>query len=325
MTLLVALLVACGGGGGGSALAPAPSNSPAEPSPHPTATPSPGPSPTGSPSPTPKPTNSPTPAPTPSPTPSPSPSPSPGATATPSALTWLAAGTGTVNGVDNTFVNSDPSYDHQHNPKAYDGDMEPGDPGAQPQGGGHGPVGNTIDGISCDVTMSNNYHVHAFVGLYYDGAEIAIPDGVGIAEPMGDMTDPSSGYPNEELYASMCFYHVHTHDASGMVHIEDPNPNNLSINESMYNVSALFDIWGLAVNSSQFGPYQGFVTVYTSGQFSRANDCDPYCETGANTYTLWTGDPTAIPLYSHEVIWYEVGTGNPKPQDLPGINFATAK
>lgn len=236
----------------------------------------------------------------------------------------MIAGEGKVNGADSQFKTSNNDFDNRHGD--YDGDLMPGDPGALPQGGGQGPVGNTVDNISCDTAMSNNYHVHAFVGLFVNGQEIAISDAIGIVRAGGDVTDPYTGWPNQEIYGD-CFYHVHTHDASGMVHLEDPDTQGVPTTGSMFDAGNMFDIWGLQVNAGQFGPFSGPVTVYTSGQFSRDHQCtsNGVCEVGSNMYTLWTGDPAKVPMYSHEVIWYEVGTGNPDVTHLPGVSFATVQ
>jgi len=115
-----------------------------------------------------------------------------------------------------------------------------------------------------------------------------------------------------------------------MVHLEDPNPTGATINESLFTTGNMFDIWGLQVNAMQFGPFSGPMTIYTSGQFSRAYQCvnngsTSICEVGSNMYSLYTGDPMSIPVYSHEVIWFEIGTGNPDAAHLPGVSFATSK
>lgn len=301
----VSLLAACGGGGGTTPPVPGPSSNPGASSP-----PSSSPSPTASPTATPTPMNT--------ATPTPAASSSPGPTPSPSALSWANAGMGRINGLDGQFkpgANGDKDTD--------DGDMMPGAPGALPQGGGQGPVGNTIDGISCDPSMSNNYHVHAFIGLYVNGQEIAIPDAVGVVGATGDKTD-SNGWPNQEIYGT-CFYHMHTHDASGMIHMEDPDPSGAPVTASLFTVGNFFDIWGLQVNATQFGPFAGPVTVYTSGQFPRTgcSNAPGSCDVGSNSYTLWTGNPLSIPLYMHEVVWFEVGSGNPDAAHLPGVHFAT--
>ena len=50
-----------------------------------------------------------------------------------------------------------------------------------------------------------------------------------------------------------------------------------------------------------------------------------YCDVGSNSYTQWTGGQAQIPIYSHEVIWYEIGSGNSDAAHLPGINFDIAQ
>ncbi len=241
---------------------------------------------------------------------------------TPFAYTWRTAGQGKINGLDNSFRTSNNDADNKPASGQYDGDLMPADPGAKPGGGGQGPTGNKVDNISCDPTMSNNYHIHAFVGIYATGKELALPDAVGIVRAAGDQYDKYSGWSNEEIYGE-CFYHVHVHDASGLVHMEDPNPTHAPITKSLFTLGNLFDIWGVKVNSTQFGPYHGTVTVYTSGN-SATVPCSTVvsCEIGASQYKLWTSDPHTMPLYSHEAIWIEIGTGNPNSAHLPGVYFA---
>jgi hypothetical protein len=183
--------------------------------------------------------------------------------------------------------------------------------GDTPQGG-HGPVGQPIDQAGCDVSMSNNYHIHVFVGLYVNGSEYALPTGVGAADPKSPA--------NNTQYATQCWYYTHTHDETGVIHIEDPNLGTLDSppTDSHYTIKTFFDVWGITVNSFQFGQFQGPVEVFTSGQQYRGGG-------GSNSYiaesTLqpWYGDPNAIPLYSHEVIWFLVGPTY--PSQLPGVHY----
>jgi hypothetical protein len=242
---------------------------------------------------------------------------------TPFAYSWRIAGEGKINGVENKFkaTNTDVDTKPTASPPTYDGDLKSTDPGARVGGGGQGPAGNTIDGIPCQTTMPNTYHVHAFVGMYVNGVEYALPDAIGMDHALGDQYDKYSGWYNQEIYA-ICFYYVHTHDASGMVHLE--SPTSAPITKSLFTLGNLFDIWGVKVTSSQFGPYFGTVVAYTSGN-SAVVPCysTVTCEVGANQYKLWSGTVSSIPLYSHEVIWIEVGSGNPTAAHLPGISFAT--
>lgn len=242
----------------------------------------------------------------------------------PSAYSWRTAGVGRVNGTDNAFktTNNDADTKPTASPPTYDGDLKSTDPGARTGGGGQGPTGSAIDGITCDTSMPNTYHVHAFVGIYVNGRELALPDAVGIYHASADQTDPYSGWPNQTDYGT-CFYHIHTHDPSGLVHMEAYN--SVPITQSLFRLGELLDIWGVKVTTGQFGPYFGTVTVYTSGNSAKV-PCNPAsaatCEIGASQYKLWSGDPHTMPLYSHEAIWIEVGSGNPAPSHLPGVYFA---
>jgi hypothetical protein len=317
----LSVLAACGGGGG-SSTPPVPSTNPA-PSGNPSGSPSP--SPTGSSSPTATPTATPTAAPTLTPTPSPTqtPTPSPGPSATPNSTLTVNVGAGQINGTDGQILSSAPNT---HN-NTGEGNLEPGDPGALPQGGGQGPA---IDNIPTATTMPNNYHVHAFLGLYVNGQEIAIPDGVGMVNPFGDFNSDNpctQGLNNFECYADL-FYYMHTHDASGVIHMEAPSPTcgvasgfATPCNMSQFTLGNFLDIWGISSSPMNFGPFAGPVTVYTSPLQYAPCPSSGNCYTGSNLYSLYTGDPRNIPLFSHTVVWILVGSGNPAGSSLPNIQW----
>lgn len=179
------------------------------------------------------------------------------------------------------------------------------------------PLGNTnqfmgqpIDGIACAPTMSNNYHVHVYMGLYVNGVPYSLAPTVGMYKPQ---PHPKNNF---WVYAT-CYYDVHIHDQSGYVHVESPDPTGAKITQSIFTTQQLFDEWGITVNSTQFGQFQGPVQVFTNGQSYHGGK-------GGGTqyrssYTQYLGDPSQIPLYSHEVIIYEVGPIY--PTILPNIIF----
>jgi hypothetical protein len=172
--------------------------------------------------------------------------------------------------------------------------------------------GQPIDGVACAPTMSNVYHIHVFVGVYVNGVHYATPTTVGMYKPQ---PHPKNGFTE---YAN-CYYDVHLHDSSGIVHVESPDPLNVPITGSIFTTQQLFDEWGITVNSTQFGQFTGPLQVYTSGQ---VYDGGPHNGTVyRSSYTLWTGDPNQIPLYSHEAIFFEVGPTYPTV--LPNIVFYT--
>ncbi len=265
-----------------------------------TATPTAPPTATPTAPPTATPTAIPTQRPTPTPTVAPTPTPTPNGVPSDNHKT-LGTSPGYINAFGVFVPPSVNGADNQWNP--IDGDTP---------SGGHGPIGNTIDGIPCEVEMSNNYHIHIFVGLYVNGTEIALPRGVGAVEPQ------PAGQPNYPT-ATTCFYFLHTHDASGVVHVEDMNNNIVEFppNTSKFTLGNLFDIWGITVNQNQFGPFAGSVRVFTSGQLYRHSSKSSTVP--ESTLTRWNADPNTIPLWSHEVIWFLVGPTY--PTSLPSVEF----
>jgi hypothetical protein len=191
--------------------------------------------------------------------------------------------------------------------------------------GGQGSAFNSD--LECQPTMSNNYHIHVFLGIYVNGQEIILPRGIGIIEP----EDPGEAQPPSEiLYATDCFYYTHTHDSTGVIHVEDPNPNGTLITQPIHTLGDFFTVWGITVNSYQFGEFTGPMAVFTSGQQYRGGgECSGVVPPAGTTIgdgttpesdlTLWTGNPNSIPLYSHEVIWIYLGSGN--PTSLPNLDF----
>ena len=204
---------------------------------------------------------------------------------------------------------------------------EPGD-GNYPAGG-QGPLNSTFGpaNIPCLAAMypgppqgPPGVHVHAFVGIFFGGKEIALPDGIGIADPSAD--GMFNGIPNwtQYAYGPSCFYQMHTHDASGTIHIESYTAPPGGYKGTLYTLGDFIGLWGVPFSSTQLGPFSGNITAYTSGQIARGGP-------GTNglikstLYTQWMGDPSTIPLYSHEVIWLVIGNGNPTGTALPNVSF----
>lgn len=177
--------------------------------------------------------------------------------------------------------------------------------GDAPSGGN----GQTVDGIPCTPTMAEaNYHIHVFVGIVANGKMVALPDGMGMKNPGADSGGVTS--------TATCFYYLHTHDAAGIVHIEDPS--TASRTTALHTFGQFLDIWGQPFSSSGLGPFSGSVKIYTSGAQYRGQGP----QTVANsTYALYGGDPRAMKLYAHEVIWIEIGPAFVSPQALPSVNF----
>jgi len=203
----------------------------------------------------------------------------------------------------------------------------PGQTGATAMGGGQG---SPVDGVQCAGTMSGNYHVHFFLGVFYNGQQVAVPAGVGMVNPEPP-TDTVNGVPNQSWVAN-CYYDVHVHDNSGMVHVESTNngdncgqavggPTPPPCNYSIFNFQQFLDEWGISVSSTNLGPLTGPVQVYT-----QANPPAPYCTdpctVNASTLSFYAAGANglgAIPIYSHTVIWIVIGT--PPSSGLPNVFF----
>ncbi len=217
-------------------------------------------------------------------TPPPTPTPSPSATSTPLPASFTIGG-GEIFGKDDTFSPAD-------------GDSATG---AQ---------GQTVDGMPCASTMPNTYHVHAFLGLIINGTQYALPDGMGMYKPGGDIT--YAGFPNWTEYAT-CYYYIHTHDASGVVHIE--SPQNVSPGTSLYTLQNIFDIWGQPISSTRIGPFAGTVTAYVA-QVAVGD-----ARIVSANYITYSGNPATIPIKSHTTIWLQIGPKVYTPAQLPVLNY----
>lgn len=82
-----------------------------------------------------------------------------------------------------------------------------------------------VDGVRCDPTEFVDYHIHAHLDIFIDGQPYAIPAGVGIK-------------PNE------CLFWLHTHNTSGVIHIEAPANKDFTLGQ-------LFSVWGQTFSNTQ--------------------------------------------------------------------------
>jgi hypothetical protein len=132
--------------------------------------------------------------------------------------------------------------------------------------------GATVDGVACQSNEQVAYHIHQHLAIFINGAERTIPAGIGI--PGGK---PVHGY----VASGKCFYWIHTHDTSGVIHVESPTQNN-------YHLGQFFDLWGWPLTTSQVGRGTGKVTTFVNGK-------------------RFASDPRSITLTPHEVIQIDVG------------------
>ncbi len=125
-----------------------------------------------------------------------------------------------------------------------------------------------IDGIRCDFAEASSYHVHAHLAIIVEGKSVAGPPA-------------NTGIHFEHL----CLYWLHTHDTSGIIHIEAPH----RISPTLGN---FFDIWGQPLSRQRIADHPVGVSqalrVYVGP-------------------TVYSVNPRTIPLYEHTKVTLEIG------------------
>lgn len=181
-----------------------------------------------------------------------------------------------------------------------------------------GGSGQTVDNVPCLYgNMGTGYHVHAFVGLYVNGAWDAIPQAIGMKNPVEPI---QSGQPNDtdEVLTAQCFYKLHTHDYSGIIHVEDPTePQNFNVDYTYASLQSVFDEWGEPVSPSGFGQFAGPVAVYVGFSTAKDNQNNDL----VTSYALDSAAPDKILLQHHVAYWIVVGTM--PANGLPQVRFMT--
>jgi hypothetical protein len=83
--------------------------------------------------------------------------------------------------------------------------------------------GAAIDGLHCGPMEGRAEHIHAHVALFWNGKPVTIPALVGIPY-------------NQNVAGNYCYYSLHTHATTNVVHIEAPSTGT-------YTLGQFVDIW----------------------------------------------------------------------------------
>lgn len=134
-------------------------------------------------------------------------------------------------------------------------------PQNQPTSANANPAYASVNGIPCDSTEQLTYHVHAHLTLYINGQQVQVPQQVGIASD------------------NSCIYWLHTHDTSGVIHIEAPS-------QQTFSLGTFFQIW-----SSRFPQLQYPTQLDQTAGWQAYVNGKPYM-----------GDFHSIPLAPHALI-----------------------
>jgi hypothetical protein len=149
-------------------------------------------------------------------------------------------------------------------------------------------------GLPPQAVEGQGLHSDQHLDIYVDGQPVQIPQGIGI--PPGYRGDP--GTTSTDFISIL-----HTHDTSGIVHVEAPSV-------TQYTLGEFFDVWGVKFTPQCLGSLcetkDKKIQVYVNGK-------------------LQTGDPTKIafslePLSQEIVLSYgtKAELPNPIPSQIPG-------
>ena len=132
--------------------------------------------------------------------------------------------------------------------------------------GGDGTA--SVSGVACQT--SEAFHLHSHLAIFSNGTQYALPSKIGVT--------------------TNCNYDTHTHDRSGVIHVE-------AAAAATFTLGQVFDVWGMPLNNTTVGDLTDpSVVVYI-------NDVD--AGTGPQIYT---GDIRAIELAPHREITIQIGT-----------------
>lgn len=96
--------------------------------------------------------------------------------------------------------------------------------------------GKPVDGVNC--LASGAWHKHALISIYKDGKRLGFPGGIG-----------------REHAGCYHAYEMHTHDVTGIVHMESDLPKNFKLGQ-------WFSLWQLPLSRDNVGGLPGPVRFY---------------------------------------------------------------
>jgi len=116
------------------------------------------------------------------------------------------------------------------------------------------------------------FHIHALLHVYVNGKPVTVPANIGLKEPTGP------------------FSPIHTHDTSGIVHIEADQ-------EYPFTIGQFFAVWGVKFSDDQLGPYKSKadekLTAYVNGK--KVSDPVNYVMKEHDVISVGYGKPGSFP------------------------------
>jgi hypothetical protein len=133
-----------------------------------------------------------------------------------------------------------------------------------------GGQGQAIDGVTC--ASSEAYHIHTHLSIFLNGQQQRIPSHIGLV--------------------TGCNYQTHTHDHSGVIHLEADASATITLGQ-------LFAVWGMPLsNSNVAGLTDPSIVTYVYDNIG-ATPTPPQ---------IYSGDITALQLAPHREITIQIGS-----------------
>lgn len=125
-------------------------------------------------------------------------------------------------------------------------------------------------------------HIHPHLDIFVNGQQLPIPADIGLTGSLGSP--------------------LHTHDATGVIHVESASANRL------FNLGQFFGVWGVRFTPTCIGGYcasgDQTIRVFVDG-------------------TPFNGDPRSVVLKDQEQIVLTFGTKAQVPDPLPTYDFSS--
>jgi hypothetical protein len=135
----------------------------------------------------------------------------------------------------------------------------------------------SIDGIQCNTMEHFTLHIHTHLDIFINGKPFTVPSQIGI-KPQ-----------------ARCLYWLHTHDNSGVIHIESPQKKEFTLGQ-------FFDIWNEKFSNSQIlnytvsGNSNSVLSVYVNGhKVTDMNYRDVKLNAHDEISIVYSNPPSTIP------------------------------
>jgi hypothetical protein len=102
----------------------------------------------------------------------------------------------------------------------------------------HRSAANTEFPFPCLAHETLALHIHPYLRIMIEGQPMEVPTAIGIRNPRFDQGLAVGG---------SCFEPLHTHDTSGIIHIEGPDPNH------QYTLGDFFAVWHATYPTIEIG------------------------------------------------------------------------